>query len=190
LLQPKPELHRPAGTRVALPGTILACQYFWPVLGESFDSPFFVHRDRLPRFAFTQKSFLSQLAICHPDRNGAAVSCVRFLHAAPMERRDLGETKLLRCRRDDRRSYSPYGNICIVFALSPLLTSVTFFSFRIRFAAFVPKRCRLPECIRKSFPVAVSLNRFAAPRCVFNFFFGFDALRGIALNSLLFQIPF
>ena len=34
--------------------------------------------------------------------------------------------------------------------------------------------------------MAVILNRFAAPRCVFSFFFGFDRLRGMTRNSLLF----
>src|SRR5579862_7097487 len=38
---------------------------------------------------------------------------------------------------------------------------------------FVPSRCRLPERQRKIFPVEVSLNRLAAPRCVFNFIFLF-----------------
>jgi len=49
-----------------------------------------------------------------------------------------------------------------------------------RFAAFVPSRWRLPECIRKILPLAVTLKRFLAPRCVFSFFFGFSELRGIA----------
>ena len=79
--------------------------------------------------------------------------------------------------------YNPYGNICIVFSLSALFTSVSFFNFRIRFGAFVPIKCRFPECIRIIFPVPVILNRFAAPRCVFNFFFGFDRLRGMTQNS-------
>src|SRR5580704_4067842 len=45
--------------------------------------------------------------------------------------------------------------------------------------AFVPSRWRLPECMRRILPVAVTLKRFAAPRCVFNFFFGFEAFLGI-----------
>ncbi len=38
-----------------------------------------------------------------------------------------------------------------------------------RFGRFVPSKCRLPECIRMIFPVAVTLKRLAAPRCVFSF---------------------
>jgi len=33
----------------------------------------------------------------------------------------------------------------------------------------------LPECPRLILPLAVNLKRFRAPRCVFNFSFGFDA---------------
>jgi hypothetical protein len=33
-------------------------------------------------------------------------------------------------------------------------------------------------------PLAVNLKRFLAPRCVFNFNFGFDAFLGIAGNPL------
>src|SRR5271168_2012722 len=58
-------------------------------------------------------------------------------------------------------------------------TSVSFFSRRIRLAGFAPIRWRLPEWLRRNFPVAVFLKRFAAPRCVFSF--------GICLSSLLSQ---
>ena len=77
-----------------------------------------------------------------------------------------------------------YGNICFVFSVSALLTSVSFFSLRMRPGAFVPSKCRLPECERMILPVAVTLKRFAAPRCVFNFLFGFEAFLGIAKSSL------
>jgi len=40
-----------------------------------------------------------------------------------------------------------------------------------RFEDFVPIKCRLPECPRMILPVEVTLNRLAAPRCVFNFIF-------------------
>ena len=40
-----------------------------------------------------------------------------------------------------------------------------------RFDDFVPIKCRLPECPRMIFPVEVTLNLLAAPRCVFNFIF-------------------
>src|ERR1035438_463039 len=43
----------------------------------------------------------------------------------------------------------------------------------------VPSRCRLPECMRMILPVAVTLKRFAAPRCVFSFFFGLEAFLGM-----------
>jgi hypothetical protein len=36
-----------------------------------------------------------------------------------------------------------------------------------------------------SLPVAVTLKRLRAPRCVFNFIFGFDAFLGIAKNPLI-----
>src|SRR5580704_2423961 len=68
--------------------------------------------------------------------------------------------------------------------MSALLTCVSFFSLRMRPGAFVPRICRLPECERIILPVAVTLNRFAAPRCVFNFNFGLEAFLGIAKSSL------
>jgi len=40
-----------------------------------------------------------------------------------------------------------------------------------RLGAFVPIKCRFPECPRTILPVDVTLNRLAAPRCVFNFIF-------------------
>jgi hypothetical protein len=61
-----------------------------------------------------------------------------------------------------------------------LFTNVIFFSLRMRPGAFVPIKCRLPECPRLILPLAVILKRFLAPRCVFNFNFGFDAFLGIA----------
>ena len=51
------------------------------------------------------------------------------------------------------------------------MTCFIFFRRRIRLAFLVPSRCRLPECMRITFPVDVILNRLAAPRCVFNFSF-------------------
>src|SRR6266481_1412477 len=72
----------------------------------------------------------------------------------------------------------------MVLATSALLTLVSFFSLRMRPGAFVPSRWRLPECMRRILPVAVTLKRFAAPRCVFNFFFGFEAFLGIAKTFL------
>src|SRR5258707_2883943 len=44
----------------------------------------------------------------------------------------------------------------------------------------VPVKWRLPECARTILPVAVILKRFAAPRCVFSFFFGLVEFLGIA----------
>src|SRR5258708_22691151 len=71
-----------------------------------------------------------------------------------------------------------------MLATSALLTSVSFFSLRMRPGAFVPIKWRLPECPRLILPLAVNLKRFLAPRCVFNFNFGFDAFLGIAANPL------
>jgi hypothetical protein len=48
----------------------------------------------------------------------------------------------------------------------------------------VPIKWRLPECPRLILPFAVNLKRFLAPRCVFNFNFGFDLFLGIAENPL------
>src|SRR5689334_7062256 len=47
-----------------------------------------------------------------------------------------------------------------------------------RLGFFEPSRWRLPECMRITLPVDVSLNRFAAPRCVFSLIFvlGFLAI--------------
>src|SRR5580692_7352534 len=65
------------------------------------------------------------------------------------------------------------------------LTSVSFFSLRMRPGAFVPIRWRLPECIRLILPFAVILKRLRAPRWVFSFSFGFVEFLGMALNTLL-----
>src|ERR1700676_2550701 len=65
------------------------------------------------------------------------------------------------------------------FRASVLFTRVSFFSLRMRPGFFVPSRWRLPECMRRILPVAVTLKRLAAPRCVFSFIFGFDAFLGI-----------
>src|SRR5215472_3534844 len=70
------------------------------------------------------------------------------------------------------------------------LTVVTFLSLRMRPEALSPVKWRLAEWPRRIFPPAVNLKRLRAPRCVFNFIFGFDAFLGIAktfpclLNSL------
>jgi hypothetical protein len=50
-----------------------------------------------------------------------------------------------------------------------------------RFGFFVPIKWRLPECPRTTLPLLVILKRFAAPRCVFNFSFGFDLFLGTML---------
>src|SRR5712691_11927166 len=71
-----------------------------------------------------------------------------------------------------------------MLATSALFTSVSFLSLRMRPGAFVPIKWRLPECPRLILPLAVILKRFLAPRCVFNFNFGFDAFLGIAGNPL------
>src|SRR3984957_10455820 len=68
--------------------------------------------------------------------------------------------------------------------MSALLTSVSFFSLRMRPGAFVPSKWRLLECERMILPLAVTLSRFAAPRCVFNFNFGLEAFLGITKSSL------
>src|ERR1700675_3757420 len=70
------------------------------------------------------------------------------------------------------------------FRPSVLFTRVSFFSLRMRPGFLVPSRWRLPECMRRILPPAVTLKRLAAPRCVFSFFFGFDAFLGIAKSSL------
>jgi hypothetical protein len=88
--------------------------------------------------------------------------------------------------RNSLKNSHPYGNICRNVRTSALLTSVNFFSFRMRPGFFVPSKCRLPECIRLIFPVAVILKRFRAPRCVFNFFFGFVEFLGIPLLPLVY----
>src|SRR6266550_3821070 len=72
-----------------------------------------------------------------------------------------------------------------MLATSALLTSVNFFSLRMRPGLFVPIKWRLPECPRLILPFAVNLKRFLAPRWVFNFNFGFDLFLGIAQFPLL-----
>jgi hypothetical protein len=51
--------------------------------------------------------------------------------------------------------------------------------------ALRPVKWRLAEWPRRILPPAVSLKRLRAPRCVFNFIFGFDAFLGIAKTFLL-----
>src|SRR5580704_788849 len=53
--------------------------------------------------------------------------------------------------------------------------------------ALVPSKWRLPECIRRILPDAVTLKRFAAPRWVFNFFLGFEAFLGIGKTFLAWE---
>ncbi len=79
--------------------------------------------------------------------------------------------------------FHPYGSIWRRVRTSASLTSVSFFSLRIRPGFLVPSKCRLPECIRLIFPVPVILKRFRAPRWVFNFFFGFVEFLGIPFDS-------
>src|SRR5690349_12695188 len=67
-----------------------------------------------------------------------------------------------------------------MLATSEALTVVSFFSLRMRPEALRPVKWRLAVWPRKIFPVAVTLKRLRAPRCVFNFIFGFDAFLGIA----------
>src|SRR5215467_797445 len=67
-----------------------------------------------------------------------------------------------------------------MLATSDALTVVSFFSLRMRPEALRPVKWRLAVCPRKIFPVAVTLKRLRAPRCVFNFIFGFEAFLGIA----------
>src|SRR6267378_7568374 len=71
-----------------------------------------------------------------------------------------------------------------MLATSALFTRVSFLSLRMRPGALVPIKWRLPEWPRRILPLAVILKRFLAPRCVFNFNFGFDAFLGIAGNPL------
>ncbi len=66
-----------------------------------------------------------------------------------------------------------YGSIRRTCSISVGCTCVIFFKRRMRFAGLVPSKCRLPECMRSALPLAVNLNRLAAPRCVFSFFFTF-----------------
>src|SRR5260370_30274979 len=75
--------------------------------------------------------------------------------------------------------------MCFTAATSVRLTSVSFFSLRMRPCALVPVKWRLPECARTILPVAVNLKRLAAPRCVFSFLFGLLEFLGIAAISPL-----
>src|SRR5213082_2167366 len=67
-----------------------------------------------------------------------------------------------------------------MLATSAALTVVNFFSLRMRPEALRPVKWRLAVWPRKIFPAAVILKRLRAPRCVFNFIFGFDAFLGIS----------
>jgi hypothetical protein len=57
--------------------------------------------------------------------------------------------------------------------MSASFTIVDLRRWRMRFGRLVPSKCRLPECARITLPVDVTLNRLAAPRCVFSFNFLF-----------------
>src|SRR5215467_4123760 len=71
-----------------------------------------------------------------------------------------------------------------MLATSDAFTVVSFFSLRIRPEALRPVKCRLAVCPRRILPPAVTLKRLRAPRCVFNFIFGFEAFLGIAKTFL------
>src|SRR2546421_4789572 len=71
-----------------------------------------------------------------------------------------------------------------MLATSAALTVVNFFSLRMRPEALRPVKWRLAVWPRKIFPAAVTLKRLRAPRCVFNFIFGFERFLGIAKTSL------
>jgi len=72
-----------------------------------------------------------------------------------------------------------------MLAASAGLTDVSFFNFRMRPEALRPVKWRLAVWPRNTLPVAVTLKRLRAPRCVFNFIFGFDAFLGIAKTFLV-----
>jgi hypothetical protein len=57
--------------------------------------------------------------------------------------------------------------------MSASCTIVDLRRWRIRLGLLVPNKCRLPEWARITLPVDVTLNRLAAPRCVFSFNFLF-----------------
>src|SRR5207237_1319809 len=83
-----------------------------------------------------------------------------------------------------------YGSIWRTAATSAGFTSVSFLSLRMRPERLVPSKWRLPECMRRILPFAVTLKRLAAPRWVLSFFLGFDALRGIENFSILHDAKF
>ena len=69
--------------------------------------------------------------------------------------------------------------------MSASFTIVDLRRWRMRFGRLVPSKCRLPECARITLPVDVTLNRFAAPRCVFSFnFLFFFNVSSILPNSV------
>src|SRR5713226_1469741 len=92
--------------------------------------------------------------------------------------RDAGYKPVLLPPAADSKRPQAYGNIWRTLAASAGWTRVSFFSRRMRLAGLVPSRCRLPECMRSSLPVEVSLKRLAAPRCVLS-------LRFLATGSFL-----
>jgi hypothetical protein len=68
--------------------------------------------------------------------------------------------------------------------MSDAFTIVDLRRCRMRFGRLVPSKCRLPECARITLPVDVTLNLFAAPRCVFSFnFLFFFNVSSILRNS-------
>ena len=54
-------------------------------------------------------------------------------------------------------------------------------SFRFRFVLLLVSMCCLNALLRTIFPEAVRLNRFAAPRCVFNF--GMELVLSLSMRS-------
>src|SRR5215470_2896567 len=71
-----------------------------------------------------------------------------------------------------------------MLATSDGLTVVSFFSLRMRPEALRPVKWRLAVWPRRILPPAVILKRLRAPRCVFNFIFGFEAFLGISKTFL------
>ena len=79
-----------------------------------------------------------------------------------------------------------YGNMRRIFFASDGSTCTDRRKWRMRFGFFVPSKWRLNACGRMIFPVFVTRNRFAAPRCVFSlrtFGFAFDNSAPVALSQ-------
>ena len=81
-----------------------------------------------------------------------------------------------------------YGSISRTLRASAGVSIADLPRCRFRFGDFFVRMCRIRECRRLTLPLAVNLNRFRAPRCVFSFIrmSNYFSFRGAKIQMRLF----